>query len=192
MKKENCCCGSLLYNFYLRVNFYSVHVSHKMLNFCFWNIQGLSSLTFGLKSTNLLIEWLTLTETWCWSDVSTLCPTGYREIVPPWKLNSIYSDDEIFHFTKWNLCQTCIIQDSQIWKDYFDFLYSHHTAPLNNPDQWINFTQQPVKNWWKNWNPSNVINPVVLITSECLNIALQKLGGLPKQRNVAVIQRRCQ
>ncbi len=74
----------------------------KMLNISFWNIQGLCSKTFGLKSTNTdflnsitNVDILILTETWCRSDVSTQCPASYSErksviIVPSWKLNSIH------------------------------------------------------------------------------------------------------
>ncbi len=70
-----------------------------MLNIVvFWNIQGLCSKTFGLKSTNTdflnsitNVDILILTETWCRSDVSTQCPASYSEIiVPSWKLNSIH------------------------------------------------------------------------------------------------------
>ncbi len=69
-----------------------------MLNIGFWNIQGLCSKTFGLKSTNTdflnsirNVDILILTETWCRSDVSTQCPASYSEIiVPSWKLNSIH------------------------------------------------------------------------------------------------------
>ncbi len=69
-----------------------------MLNIVFWNIQGLCSKTFGLKSTNTdflnsitNVDMLILTETWCRSDVSTQCPASYSEIiVSSWKLNSIH------------------------------------------------------------------------------------------------------
>lgn len=55
-----------------------------------WNIQGLYSSTFGIKSIqpefleNIEnVDILILTETWCRTDMQTHCPKGYHEIVIP-------------------------------------------------------------------------------------------------------------
>ncbi len=73
--------------------FYSTrHLSctMKSLSICMWNIQGLKSSTFGLKSlaqefkTNLTdIDIIILQETWCKADTITHCPSNYREIIVP-------------------------------------------------------------------------------------------------------------
>jgi exonuclease III len=44
-----------------------------------WNIQGLNSSTFGLKS--LALDVIILQDTWCKADTVTHCPTGYREVI---------------------------------------------------------------------------------------------------------------
>lgn len=62
-----------------------------------WNIQGLYSSAFGLKSRDPDfikytegVDVLILTETWCREDMSTHCPSGYCEvIVPSIKLSSV-------------------------------------------------------------------------------------------------------
>nr|WPH61295.1 reverse transcriptase [Somniosus microcephalus] len=55
-----------------------------------WNIQGLRSSTFGMKSTDPEflkaikdIDIIVLTETWCQKDVPTHCPPMYHEIIVP-------------------------------------------------------------------------------------------------------------
>ena len=55
-----------------------------------WNIQGLNSYLFGLKSRNLDfldkvtgVDIVILQETWCKGDVPTGCPPNYREIIVP-------------------------------------------------------------------------------------------------------------
>jgi hypothetical protein len=55
-----------------------------------WNIQGLNSSTFGLKSLALEfnknlkdVDVIILQETWCKADIVTHCPTGYREVIVP-------------------------------------------------------------------------------------------------------------
>lgn len=62
-----------------------------------WNIQGLNSYLFGLKSRNLDfldkvtgVDIIILQETWCKGEVPTGCPPNYREIiVPSTKLNGV-------------------------------------------------------------------------------------------------------
>lgn len=63
-----------------------------MTSFCIslWNIQGLNSSLFGLKSRNpeflkeiRQIDLLILQETWCRGDEPTGCPPGYKELVVP-------------------------------------------------------------------------------------------------------------
>ncbi|XP_056588353.1 uncharacterized protein LOC130408891 [Triplophysa dalaica] len=69
----------------------------KSLSFSTWNIQGLNSSVFGLKSRNSDfmkdledIDVIILQETWCRGDVFTGCPSGYREIIlPSVKLTSV-------------------------------------------------------------------------------------------------------
>ena len=53
-----------------------------------WNIHGLNSSTFGLKSLALElnlkdVDIIILQGTWCKADVVTHCPTGYREVIVP-------------------------------------------------------------------------------------------------------------
>ena len=62
----------------------------KSLSVSMWNIQGLNSSTFGLKSLALEfnknlkdVDVIILQETWCKADVVTHCPTGYREVIVP-------------------------------------------------------------------------------------------------------------
>ncbi len=69
----------------------------KSLSFSTWNIQGLNSSVFGLKSRHSDfmkdledIDVIILQETWCRGDVFTGCPSGYREIIlPSVKLTSV-------------------------------------------------------------------------------------------------------
>ena len=71
-----------------------------MRSFCIscWNIQGLHSSVFGLKSTDpeflkntVGVDILILTETWCREDTPTHCPSGYCEvIVPSLKLSTVH------------------------------------------------------------------------------------------------------
>ncbi len=69
----------------------------KSLSFSTWNIQGLNSSVFGLKSRHSDfmkdledIDVIILQETWCRGDVVTGCPSGYREIIlPSVKLTSV-------------------------------------------------------------------------------------------------------
>ncbi len=69
----------------------------KSLSFSTWNIQGLNSSVFGLKSRHSDfmkdledIDVVILQETWCRGDVFTGCPSGYREIIlPSVKLTSV-------------------------------------------------------------------------------------------------------
>ncbi len=60
----------------------------KSLNISLWNIQGLKSSVFGLKSKNPDfmreihdLDVIILQETWCRGDESTGCPSGYRETI---------------------------------------------------------------------------------------------------------------
>uniref|UniRef100_A0A9J8AFQ2 ribonuclease H n=1 Tax=Cyprinus carpio carpio TaxID=630221 RepID=A0A9J8AFQ2_CYPCA len=60
----------------------------KSLSISLWNIQGLKSSIFGLKSKNPDfmreiddLDIIILQETWCRGDESTGCPSGYREII---------------------------------------------------------------------------------------------------------------
>ena len=61
-----------------------------------WNIQGLSSSTFGVKSLNngfqnYVKNIIILQETWSTADVATHCPPHYREIVlPAQKLSTVH------------------------------------------------------------------------------------------------------
>lgn len=64
----------------------------KMSSFCIscWNIQGLWSSVFGLKSTDPELlknisnaDILIFVETWCREDTVTHCPSGYGEIIVP-------------------------------------------------------------------------------------------------------------
>ncbi|KAI4885658.1 hypothetical protein NFI96_003646 [Prochilodus magdalenae] len=63
-----------------------------------WNIQGLHSSVFGLKSTDpeflkntVGVDIIILTETWCREDTPTHCPSGYCEvIVPSLKLSTVH------------------------------------------------------------------------------------------------------
>ena len=62
-----------------------------------WNLQGLSSSTFGVTSLNKdfqnyvkNIDIIILQETWSTADVATHCPPHYREIVlPSQKLSTV-------------------------------------------------------------------------------------------------------
>ncbi|XP_051235072.1 uncharacterized protein LOC127351510 [Dicentrarchus labrax] len=65
------------------------HLEMKSFTITCWNIQGLRSSAFGLKSRNsdfnreLKDSDIVLQETWCREDVSTGCPHGYTEIIIP-------------------------------------------------------------------------------------------------------------
>ena len=55
-----------------------------------WNIQGLHSSTFELKSGNPEfmnsikdVDIIVLTETWCQNNLLTHCPPGYNEVMVP-------------------------------------------------------------------------------------------------------------
>lgn len=69
----------------------------KSLSFSTWNIQGLNSSVFGLKSRHSDfmkelqdLDVIILQETWCRGDAFTSCPSGYREIIlPSVKLSSV-------------------------------------------------------------------------------------------------------
>ncbi len=57
----------------------------KSLSISLWNIQGLKSSVFGLKSKNPDfmreihdLDVIILQETWCRGEESTGCPSGYR------------------------------------------------------------------------------------------------------------------
>ena len=62
-----------------------------------WNIQGLNSAAFGLKSSNTEfqksikeMDIIILQETWSRADTITRCPPNYREIIlPSQKLNTV-------------------------------------------------------------------------------------------------------
>ncbi len=62
-----------------------------------WNIQGLNSTAFGLKSLNTEfqksikeMDIIILQETWSRADAITHCPPNYREIIlPSQKLNTV-------------------------------------------------------------------------------------------------------
>ncbi len=60
----------------------------KSLSISLWNIQGLKSSVFGLKSKNPDfvreihdLDVINLQETWCRGEESTGCPSGYREMI---------------------------------------------------------------------------------------------------------------
>ncbi len=60
----------------------------KSLRISLWNIQGLKSSVFGLKSKNPDfmreihdLDVIILQEIWCRGEESTGCPSGYREII---------------------------------------------------------------------------------------------------------------
>ncbi len=60
----------------------------KSLSISLWNIQGLKSSVFGLKSKNPDfmreihdLDVIILQETWCRGEESTGCPSGYREMI---------------------------------------------------------------------------------------------------------------
>ena len=66
------------------------HFEGKEKKVACWNLRGLKSSAFGLKSKNpdFLkeiddVDIVVLQETWCRGDVSTGCPLGYREIIIP-------------------------------------------------------------------------------------------------------------
>ena len=69
----------------------------KSFSMSLWNIQGLNSYLFCLKSRNLdfldkvnNVDIVILQETWCKGDAPTGCPPNYREfIVPSTKLNGV-------------------------------------------------------------------------------------------------------
>ncbi len=67
---------------------FSQNGKQTLLNISLWNIQGLKSSVFGLKSKNPDfmkeihdLDVIILQETWCRGDESTGCPSGYREII---------------------------------------------------------------------------------------------------------------
>ena len=62
----------------------------KSFTVCMWNVQGLNSSAFGLKSldpqfkSNLTdIDIVILQESWCKADTVTHCPINYRELIVP-------------------------------------------------------------------------------------------------------------
>ena len=65
-------------------------MEHKAFTISSWNIQGLRSTAFGLKSRYLDFikeirntDIVILPETWCRGDGPTGCPLNYRELVVP-------------------------------------------------------------------------------------------------------------
>ena len=92
-KINNCRCLNFCLTIYVHFDCFQMRSFHKSC----WNIQGLLSSTFELKSGNPEfinsikdVDIIVLTETWYQNNLLTHCPPGYNEVmVPSLKLPNI-------------------------------------------------------------------------------------------------------
>ena len=85
-KINNCRCLNFCLTIYVHFDCFQMRSFHKSC----WNIQGLHSSTFELKSGNPEfinsikdVDIIVLTETWCQNNLLTHCPPGYNEVMVP-------------------------------------------------------------------------------------------------------------